>query len=258
MKALDFEEAMGQLDDERIMEVVSTMNNEKQNRIRHNRKVLRTILIAAVLVSMFTAAAYAIVMNSLKLRDVTDESVAGIWNEQYITLSHANLEMSFDINCDPCYEAEFKANWLPIEPQNPYSANREGWHTYLANVGEDMNGELPYVIQLRNGAELRDMHFYLNGKMDIVNEDEWHGWQRTEITGDYTDFQPAEATAMYTRNYLLLFSEENGYMVYIASSLYGFDVLEKIAENIDIEMLNTEAKPLDDASEVGYLDLGRG
>lgn len=258
MKAIDLEEAMRQLDDERVLELVSAMNNEKQNSLRHKRKVFRTILIAAVLVSLFTATAYAIAMNRLRLRDVTDESIAGIWNEQYITLSEANLEMSFDITSEPCYQAEFRASWLPLEPQEPYSGGRQGWYTYLTNAGEDKNGELPYVIQLHNGAALKDTRFYLNGRMTIVSEDEWRGWQRTELTGDYTSFQPAEITAMRTRNYLILFSEENGYMLYIASSQYGFDVLERIAENLEVEMLDTVAEPLQDPPELCYLDLGRG
>lgn len=255
MKALDFEEAMGQIDDKIILEVVSTMNNE--SKIRQKRKVFRTILIAAVLVSMFTAAAYAIALNIMKLRDVTGESIEGAWNGQHITLNSANLELSFDVTCDPCYDAEFKANWLPMEPQNPYSPNRDGWYNYLCNTGEDVNGELPYVVQLHNGANLKDKRFYLNGKMEILKEDEWNGWQRTEITGDYTDFMPKESTAMFTRNYLLLFSEENGYMVYIASSQYGFDVLERIAENLEVEILDTVATSLESSTEVCYWDLGR-
>ena len=69
MKALDFEEAMGQLDDEKILELVSTMNNEKVNTCvdsRKKKRLGRTLLIAAVLATLFSVAAYATGFFGLK------------------------------------------------------------------------------------------------------------------------------------------------------------------------------------------------
>lgn len=57
MKALDFEEAIGLIDDRIIMELVSTLNNE--SKIKQKKKVFRTVLIAAVIASMMITAAYA-------------------------------------------------------------------------------------------------------------------------------------------------------------------------------------------------------
>ena len=56
MRALDFIEAMGMVDDRIILEVVSTM--KKNNRIR--RKSFGTILIAAVLIFALSITAYAV------------------------------------------------------------------------------------------------------------------------------------------------------------------------------------------------------
>ena len=59
MKALDFQEAMGQMDDKIILEVTSAMINKQDKAYRKGRKVLRTLLIAAVIATLLTAAVYA-------------------------------------------------------------------------------------------------------------------------------------------------------------------------------------------------------
>ena len=93
--------------------------------------------------------------------------------------------------------------------------------------------------------------------MEVVKEDRWKDWQRTEIRGDYTKALP-DVPVMRERNYLLLFSEEHGYLIKIASSQYGFDELEKIAENLEVEVLDTAAVLEWEMPEVACFDLGRG
>ena len=123
--------------------------------------------------------------------------------------------MSFEIHADQCYKAVFQANWLP-ETDSPIT----GWHDYLAK-GE--SGEVLYTVQIYNGAILKDTKFYFNGHMTVMKQDDWREFKRIELYGDYRDSMPKHVTTMLDRNYLLLFSEQDGYLVYIASSVYDLE-----------------------------------
>ena len=53
-------------------------------------------------------------------------------------------------------------------------------------------------------------------------------------------------------------SEEHGYLIKIASTQYGFDELEKIAENLEVEVLDAAAVLEWEMPEVACFDLSRG
>lgn len=226
---------------------------------RRRRNLRRAAIIAAAAAALLAASAYAAAVSRMNTRDVSEADIiiTGEWNGQTITLGSADMELTFDVAAETCYEAELQADYLPDEPQTAYPGSRSGWYKGLYNWGET-TGELPYVIAVYDGEGLRSSRFYLNGKMEIVKRDEWNGWQRTEIYGDYRDFVPEGSTDMLDRRYLLLFSEENSCLLYIASSMFDFDELERIAEGVTVEMTDAVAQPSEFALEVCCFDLGRG
>lgn len=216
---------------------------------RNVKKRIITFALAAALILALGATAYAIVSNYIKSRTVDDEAITGTWYGQYVAYPEAEYELSFEIHADQCYKAVFQANWLP-ETDSPAT----GWHEYLAKGGES-EGVL-YTVQIYNGALLKNTKFYFNGHMTVMKKDDWRGFKRIELYGDYRDSVPKHVTTMLDRNYLLLFSEQDGYLVYIASSVYDLDVLEKIADNLQFQITD-EVVPFENAGEIiALLDLG--
>ena len=265
MKTMDLMEAIGQVGDDMKMEVVSEMMYEINGKSRKRGKLGRTLLIAAVITTLLGATAYAIAANIMNLRNVKDEKISGRWGEQFITVNNANLELSFDVGLDSCPAAVFRPDWLPAEPERPVQFNRyeeesgEGWYTMYADDGADPGGELPYNIQISSAANLKGMKLYFSGDMEIVKQDEWKGWQRTEIHGDYRRTSPEGVECMLDRYYILLFNEKNCVYVYLATTEYDLETLEKIAENLEIRVLDCFIETSSDKEgHVGYIDLGRG
>ncbi len=257
MNIRQFLDAMDHMDDNMKMEVLDTMYGQKELAPK-GRKISRSLLLTAVVAALLCVGVLAVALGRMESRDVSDESISGMWNGQQLSLEDAALELSFDISSETCYEVEFKPGWLPDEPEYPYSPHREGWYTHLSNWGDPM-GELPYVIYSYTGAQLGNgTKCYLNGKCEIVDQREWKGWQRTDIHVDYRDTGFSQE-CMLDRYYILLFSQKDNYLIYIASSMYGFDTLEQMADGLTVEVTDRVAQsPEPGTTEVCYFDLGRG
>lgn len=247
MTRLDFLTNLNDAQDEYLQSMEDMLQGRVTTKHMKAKRII-TFALAAALILALGVTAYAIVSNYIKSRTVNDEAISGTWYGQYVAYPEAEYELSFEIHAEQCYKAVFQANWLP-ETDSPAT----GWHEYLAK-GE--SGGVLYTVQIYNCAILKDTKFYFNGHMTVMKQDDWRGFKRIELYGDYRDSVPKHVTTMLDRNYLLLFSEQDGYLVYIASSVYDLDVLEKIADNLQFQITD-EVVPFENAGEIiALLDLG--
>ena len=226
---------------------------------RHVR--VRTLLLAAVIAAFFGSAAYAIARYSMNLQDVRDqdEVVSGhiteinkngeVVNDETLYFPDAGLLLTFTGPDDSHNSPEFKANYLPSEPTN--GIGRGEWTTYLCNDGK--GNIMPYLITAKNVDTGNDKGV-LNGKTEIVKQENWDGWEITEIVSDYTESSFANWEIV---NYIFMFDPARGYLVQV-SGTDSMETLEKIAENLEIRESDTPPFESPFSEEIGILDLGRG
>ena len=226
---------------------------------RHVR--VRTLLLAAVIAAFFGSAAYAIARYSMNLQDVRDqdEVVSGhiteinkngeVVNDETLYFPDAGLLLTFTGPDESYNSPEFKANYLPSEPTN--GIGRGEWTTYLCNDGK--GNIMPYLITANNVDTGNDKGV-LNGKTEIVKQENWDGWEITEIVSDYTESSFANWEIV---NYIFMFDPARGYLVQV-SGTDSMETLEKIAENLEIRESDTPPFESPFSEEIGILDLGRG
>ena len=226
---------------------------------RHVR--VRTLLLAAVIAAFFGSAAYAIARYSMNLQDVRDqdEVVSGhiteinkngeVVNDETLYFPDAGLLLTFTGPDESYNSPEFKANWLPSAAT--HRVYRGEWTHYLCNDGK--GNIMPYLITAKNVDTGNDKGV-LNGKTEIVKQENWDGWEITEIVSDYTESSFANWEIV---NYIFMFDPERGYLVRV-SGTDSMETLEKIAENLEIRESDTPPFESPFSEEIGILDLGRG
>ena len=223
--------------------------------------IVRTLLLAAVIAAFFGSAAYAIARYSMNLQDVRDqdEVVSGhiteinkngeVVNDETLYFPDAGLLLTFTGPDESYNSPEFKANYLPSEPTN--GIGRGEWTTYLCNDGK--GNIMPYLITAKNVDTGNDKGV-LNGKTEIVKQENWDGWEITEIVSDYTESSFANWEIV---NYIFMFDPARGYLVQV-SGTDSMETLEKIAENLEIRESDTPPFESPFSEEIGILDHGRG
>ena len=233
--------------------VMKKINAEPRHRRYVVQKVVSTILIAAVLVSLLTATACALGLFKLNKNLITDDYVPhGRWIDrddtgqiirvQDLDYPDANLFFTFDGDVMPHY-IEFKPGWLPMEG---YGWTEDGWYSYYGNDGDSIMEQVPYKIEVfyaLPGYQLVLMH-----KSEIVEETTWGEHEITELI----NHDPYTGDA----NYVLLFSPEHGYIIQVAGGL-SMETLEKIAQDLEVRILDEEVEYNPDYN-ISIINAGRG
>ena len=145
---------------------------------------------------------------------------------------------------------EFKANWLPSAAT--HRVYRGEWTGYLCNDGK--GSIMPYLITAEN-VDTGNFTGVLNGKTEIVKQENWDGWEITEIVSDYTECQ--SFCSWETVNYIFMFDPARGYLVQV-SGTDSMETLAKIAENLEIRESDTPPYEHPYSETIGFLDLARG
>lgn len=227
---------------------------------RHVR--VRTLLLAAVIAAFFGSAAYAIARYSMNLQDVRDqdEVVSGhiteinkngeVVNDETLYFPDAGLLLTFTGPDESYNSPEFKANWLPSAAT--HRVYRGEWTHYLCNDGK--GNIMPYLITAKNVDTGNDKGV-LNGKTEIVKQENRDGWEITEIVSDYTESSFASWEIV---NYIFMFDPGRGYLVRVCGT-DSMETLEEIAENLEIR--ESDTPPYENKyypEHFGIFDLGRG
>ena len=140
---------------------------------------------------------------------------------------------------------------MPTEP-TVNEADENGYSWYLADEGE--GAYMPYLINSYNRANINDIRYTLNGKAEVVLQDEWKGLERTEIAVDYSG---NEYITFPNANYIMLFDPADNWMIQIAGTS-DMETLEKIADNLDIRVGPELTESYEDGFDIAWFDLGRG
>ena len=213
------------------------------------RRFSKTALIAALLAIVLAVTALAAVIFRTKVQ--TADGLEGTWNSvggnHTAFFENAKLYMTFESEA-PRHEVLVKANWLPSEP----TVGSIGVFTdYLSDDGE--GPILPYNINTYNRTDIQGIRYCFDGRETLTKQDEWKGFERTEIEVDYTGTPHGYDAA----NYLILFQPEDNYLVYIGGT-DSMETLEKIADNMEFQVGKVITELYDAGSDIAWFDLGRG
>ena len=127
----------------------------------------------------------------------------------------------------------------------------------------------PYRYGVMCGFELsgRDLILGAYGaSAKIVKESEMNGCKLLEVSVDYsslyegrdfTEEQWAQINESIIKNYLFLFNEDEGYLVYVCGTM-DFDTYEKIAESIEVRDTSLVRGPFDSGLDYIFFDMGKG
>ena len=223
---------------------------------------VRTLLLAAAIAAFFGSAACAVVRYNMNFEDVQDQDevvtvrlvevnkAGDVVFEGTMPFPDAGMVLTFtgpegSYNCP-----EFKANWLPSAAT--HRVYRGEWTHYLCNDGK--GNIMPYLITAKN-VDTGNFTGVLNGKTEIVKQENRDGWEITEIVSDYTESK--NFCSWGTVNYIFMFDPERGYLVKVCGT-DSMETLEKIAGSLEIRESDTPPYEYPFSEEIGILDLGRG
>lgn len=247
-------------------EVFIKLNMDRRRLCR--RKIIRTVLIAAVIAALMTVTAFAAGLFSMERHKVEEgEEVSGYWRfydqegelteQQEWTYPEASIVFTFYGPEEEYNMPEFRFGWLPEEGEHyeEQKSMSEGWmYSYGLMCQCD-------IIPCQAGVMSVPVNGYrgvLNGEATVLKEEVWDCWDVTEIQVDYSNC----TTVRWPKpvNYIYMFDQERGYLAYVRGC-DGMETLEKIARNMEIR--ESEApdpgygSPLDEI-QIGVFDLSRG
>ena len=247
-------------------EVFIKLNMDRRRLCR--RKIIRTVLIAAVIAALMTVTAFAAGLFTMERHKVEEgEEVSGYWRfydqegnlteQQEWTYPEASIVFTFYGPEEEYNMPEFRFGWLPEEGEHyeEQKSMSEGWmYSYGLMCQCD-------IIPCQAGVMSVPVKGYrgvLNGEATVLKEEVWDCWDVTEIQVDYSNC----TTVRWPKpvNYIYMFDQERGYLAYVRGC-DGMETLEKIAKNMEIRESDTPntsyGNPLDEI-QIGIFDLGRG
>ena len=263
MKSQQLLRSLGAIGDDLILEAGeklslpgeenSVLLTDKKEETMHSKKskTTRIVLIAAAIAALLAATALAAGIFATRATPVEDGGgLSGTWGDVTATFPDTEMYLTFE-SANPHHEVYFKAGWLPT-PATVNEADENGYSWYLADEGE---GQVePYCINSYNRANINDIRYTLNGKAEVVLQDEWKGLERTEIAVDYSG---SEYITLPAANYIMLFDPAANWMIQIAGTS-DMETLEKIADNLDIRVGPELTESYEDGFDIAWFDLGRG
>ncbi len=224
------------------------------------RKVIGTLLIAAVLVSLLTVTAYALGLFGLNWRmPEPEETINGTWAEENaagekfdVGMYYPDAGMVITYDCDSApHKIRFKPHWVPAEIMvlDPGNVDEEGWYRKCGHWDAD---DILYDIGIRYAAP--GYQLVVNGDVDLVKEEQWENLAVKELTAAWDPVGMAGALANV--NYVILFSKEDGYLLTVSGTA-DLETLEHIAKELEIDVTDELHKYNPDFN-IGILNLGRG
>lgn len=263
-------EAMNDIPDKYVTmagEMLGYMGNKEPTHFR--RKLWSTLLVAAIIISLLTGAAYAsglfrVVLGEMKSVPEKEQTwifmdSEGNEHERWVGDDFANgFCLRFSGEESP-HKVEFSPGWLPQEPTfwypaanfDPYSMQQDGdiskefWLEYLLNERQsetDFFPEpgihdvgIPYMITVAYAQE--DNYLVFNGKCQIVKHEYWDDYEVYEV---YCEKEIHLAPGVTDReivispeNYVVLFSLNEGFVITVGGTS-DMETLEHIARDLEL------------------------
>ena len=253
-------------------EVKTNMNRKSIGRLG------RTLLVAAIVLSLMIATAYAAGVFSMSVRQAEpDEQFVISWDDApsgEIVWKDAKLVFTME-GPEECSKIYLKPGWLPIEPSDTMKEHRcfeyegegglydniyvwdvpqEEWPEQYRELFNPYRVDIYYSPKFANDGALLLLYYSpeeitegtLNGHKTV----KFHATQHLEAN----DYAP-EKTLHH--NYFILFNETEGYAVVIGGEA-DMDVMEHIAENLEIVVTDEIVKSDDFDMNHAFLDAGVG
>ena len=248
-----------------LKEVQKRMNDTRQAPRRVLRRGLGLALAAALLLALGVTA-YATGMFGMSIRPATEEELepgsymirdreGNVDYEAGVQLPADGLTFTWDGE-GPVYRAEFRTGWLPARPNHVYGEiaetgwDPEAWQRYLyCDWGpQALDGSLGIRYSISLHYARPDFRATLFGEYQTVEQETWGDLSVTKVEMLYNEMRGPE-------NYVILFSEREGYMVVVGGS-EELSVLEDIARGLEIRV--TDEPVPEGSSGWGMLNIGRG
>ena len=253
-------------------EVQKAVNNKNHHRLI-SKKAL-TLGLAAALLLALGVSAYAAGLFEMNVEPATEEDLelgvylnqdeGGNWDyEAGPQVPEEGLTFSLSTD-DPVYRMEFRPGGLPAEPNHAYQVEAMGdvimqegkpWdpEDWYSSVSFDTgprgsNGDLGIRYQIYDANLRPGLRLTLLGDYQIVKTETWEDLSVTEVEMLYTEMRGQE-------NYVLLFSESQGFLIVVGGS-EDLETLEHIARELEIRQ--TDVPVIDTGSTQGMLNIGRG
>ena len=272
-------EAVSLIDD-RYLDLADKTNEEilemskNKRSIVSARRTVRTLLIAAVLVSLLTATAFAAGLFSMKNRPAEkDETYTIRWEESEwspegsVTWKDLKYVFKFD-GPEESKKVEFKPGWLPFEPNekmNAWSRTEDGWYTRLVSEGAPevdsfSDNYQPYCVEVYYAPQ-----FYNDGAMillyatpDKITEEEWGEYHVMKFHAE--NVIPANEYREETHldyYFVILFSQNNGEIV-VVSGTSDMETVEHVAKELEIRRTDEVIRSSDFETNALFIDVGQG
>lgn len=252
-----------------LTEVQKRMNREKNNpKTRRVSRRALTLALAAALLLALGVGAYASGVFGLRVQPADKEDLTH--GEYFRTDPEGNFDfeagpqfprdgLTFSLEGGaPVYRVEFCPGWLPETPNHAWTVdgeNETAWEEgqWYADLSLDDGpvgsyGDLGIRYQICTAYALPDRDMILYGEYRQVRTEQWGSLRVTMAEMLYTDFRGQE-------NYVILFSEEQGYLVVVGGS-EDLETLSHIARELEIRQ--TDQVVANDGSDYGMLNIGRG
>lgn len=230
---------------------------------RATRKVFRTVLIAAIIMTLLGVTAYGITSFTMNIN--MGDGASGYWreldengdviSEQKISFPYASLIFTFNGVNEAGYTPEFRCFWLPCEAKASFT-DEDGWTRYLQGQGES-DSDFPYLITAAN-VRVDGSQYVISGDAQVVKEESWGNWHVAEISSDYSNCTDYFHYPDNHVNFILLFDETRGYLVQI-SGTSDMETLEHIARELEVRPSTVEYIPNPNVSAgISMLEPGNG
>jgi len=281
MKTYDLLDAFNAVDEEQLEQARRVFEPGKETiPMKKPLKLMRTLLIAAVITALLGVTAYAAGLFGLSLRETApeetfpvrfsvqgEEVISGVWT------GTAALEFDEPAVCQPI---RYRFDWLPEGYKVPdYCLAEDGWilrtdwyegsdlipwceHTEVVHENRDFFvSDVYYVPQFVNGGAL----ILLDTIPEEVQEDTWGDLsvlrfvsrQMSLDYGDHIEIQDYDQP----RNFVVLYHPEQGWIFTIRGTC-PLEDLSKIAENTVFEQTDGEVTPEQFQNPYDFFDAARG
>lgn len=291
-------DAMSGISDDYLASAADLLGDLKEDNLMHldsfnkpaTRKAGRILLIAAVLVCLFTVTAFAAGLFSISTRVPDAKETFQIhWDDSesgYLEWSDAKLVLTFPEVAES-REIEFQPGWLPFElpaelpGSHPwekltgdtwfrrFTAETLCWSEKLADMPEEYrNINQPLMIETYSMAQFNDggamlMLYQTPGEITEEHWDEpgvdvlsFHGKQHFDER-DIPEMDLHIDAYDIEYDYVLLSNEEKGWIIEVCGQL-GMDTVRKVAENLEIRETGKALTQADFQNKFLFIDGGVG
>ena len=290
LETFELLEAIGAVRDENIRKTQRFLGYEDDAGPRRaHRKIGSALLIAAVLISLFTITAYALGLFRVETRELLPENAE---DQKWSFTDSEGKELRWGDHCEHgfCFyftgdetprKVEFHPGWLPQEPTFWYpwpeqykyrppvwDPENAGWLEYLLDERQretDFFPEpgihdvgIPYLVTINYAFQ--NHYLVFNGACEIVKHETWEQFEVYELTCEKEIHLNPGVTdredVISRETYVLLFSLDEGFMINIGGTS-DLETLEHIARELEIRTTD-EPLQFDPSSMVQQINIGLG